>query len=40
MEHQSTENENSEYEVYYSDGSYNTTDDDKLYETFVNDGVE
>ena len=40
MEHQSTEDENSEYEVHYSDGSYNTTDADKLYETFVDDRVE
>ena len=40
MEHQSTKDENSEYEVHNSDGSYNSTDDDKFYETFIYDGVE
>ena len=40
VKHQSTNDENNKYEVHYSDGSYNTIDDDKLYETFVDDGVE
>ena len=39
VEHQSKDDENSEYEVHYSNGSYNTTDDDKLYKTFVSGGV-